>query len=243
MTMSNDKQPEPTAEQFDAYRAMFDHFNARLFGGALPPVILNFSRHAGAVGFFIAEKWRHVMAGATAHEISLNPSYLAMQPTREIASTLVHEMAHLWQHVHGKPSRGYHNREWAEKMASLGFELVNAKTGKPSMSAPALVERTVEGGAFALAFDALPAAALLPWTCGDAAPAAQGATTTTTPGAPGASNAGGARPRLRNKLKYTCPSCGANVWGRHSLKVLCDDGHDPERLICEEDDSAAKLAA
>ena len=34
---------------------------------------------------------------------------------------LVHEMVHLWHHHEGKPSRsGYHNTDWADKMATVG---------------------------------------------------------------------------------------------------------------------------
>jgi hypothetical protein len=36
-------------------------------------------------------------------------------------STLVHEMVHVWQQHCGTPSkRGYHNKEWATKMKSVG---------------------------------------------------------------------------------------------------------------------------
>ena len=45
-------------------------------------------------------------------------------------STLVHEMAHLWQHHFGKPSRSnYHNKEWGDKMREIG--LVPSSTGAP----------------------------------------------------------------------------------------------------------------
>ncbi len=38
-------------------------------------------------------------------------------------ATLAHEMVHLWQHHFGKPGRGrYHNKEWAEKMKSIGLQ-------------------------------------------------------------------------------------------------------------------------
>jgi len=38
----------------------------------------------------------------------------------------VHEMVHLWQHMHGKPgARGYHNKEWAAKMKAIGLQPSN----------------------------------------------------------------------------------------------------------------------
>jgi hypothetical protein len=220
---------EPTAEQFSAYRAMFDHFNRELFAGELPPVILNFSRHAGALGFFAPERWKHLSAGAVVHEISLNPSYLGTRPARETASTLVHEMCHLWQQAFGTPPRrGYHDREWSEKMVSVGLQPVCPKTGKDKMSAPALTHRIIEGGPFARAFDTLPAEALLPWTCAEARVSSGG---TSSGGASGGAGAeGGSAPRTRNKVKYTCPECGCNAWGKPGLRIACVDGHAPAML-------------
>ena len=37
---------DPTQAQFAAYRAIWDYFNATLFGGALRRVVLIFSRRA-----------------------------------------------------------------------------------------------------------------------------------------------------------------------------------------------------
>jgi hypothetical protein len=47
-----------------------------------------------------------------------------------VASTLVDEVAHLWQSMHGKPGRrGYHNGEWPRKMDELG--LTPSSIGEP----------------------------------------------------------------------------------------------------------------
>jgi hypothetical protein len=47
----------------------------------------------------------------------------------------VHEMAHVWQHAHGKPSRnGYHNKEWAAKMDERG--LIPSDTHPPNPARP-----------------------------------------------------------------------------------------------------------
>ena len=61
---------DPTNSQFSAYRRMWDYFNVTLFGGALRPVILNFSRAAHSLGFFAPLRWEH--GEETTHEISLN---------------------------------------------------------------------------------------------------------------------------------------------------------------------------
>jgi hypothetical protein len=47
-----------------------------------------------------------------------------------LSAPLVHEMAHVWQHAHGKRTRnGYHNKEWAAKMDELGQ--LPSDTGQP----------------------------------------------------------------------------------------------------------------
>jgi hypothetical protein len=33
-------------------------------------------------------------------------------------------------------------------------------------------------------------------------------------------------PAAKNKIKYTCPGCEANVWGKPDLNVKCGDCDD-----------------
>ncbi len=178
---------------------MYVYFNRELFGGQLRPVILNFSRAAGALGFFAAGRWGH--ARATTHEISLNPSHLATRSARSVASTLAHEMVHCWQQEHGKPGkRGYHNKQWAAKMDEIG--LVPSSTGKPdgARTGFGMSHYVADSGAFARAFDRMPRSCLLPWSSSDGAPRDS-----------------------RAKIKYTCPTCGANAWGKPDLHLVCGD--------------------
>jgi predicted SprT family Zn-dependent metalloprotease len=92
----------------------------------------------------------------TTDEIALNPSHFRSRTTAEVLSTLVHEMAHLWQHHHGKPSRAsYHNKEWAVKMRALG--LIPSDTGQPGgkQTGQKVSHYIEEGGAFDVACTAL----------------------------------------------------------------------------------------
>lgn len=196
----------PTAAQFGAFEAMFDHFNRALFGGALPPCLLNFSRKAHTYGFFAPGRWEQ--GAEVRHEISLNPSTLKHRQPIEVASTLVHEMAHLWQQEFGTPSRtGYHNREWADRMEAIG--LMPSATAAPGGArvGQRVSHYIVDGGAFAAAFAAMPREYLLPWACGETEKAK-----------------GPARP---SKVKYTCPGCDANVWGKPGLAVVCGECEEP----------------
>jgi predicted SprT family Zn-dependent metalloprotease len=200
MDRSNHK---PTDEQFGAYQAMFDFLNARLFGGELPAVILNFSRKARTLGFFAPERWER-SDGTVVHEISLNPRYLRERGPRDAASTLAHEMAHLWQQVYGKPGRGgYHNRQWAAKMDDIGLTPSSTGAEGGKRTGDRVSHFIVDGGPFDVAFAAMPAECLLPWACGEPDKAAV--------------------EKPRSKVKYSCGTCGINAWGKPELAIICGE--------------------
>jgi hypothetical protein len=189
----------PTADQFGAYGQAYDYFNRTLFGGQLPRCILNFSRHARANGFFSPECWSR--GDERTHEISLNPDVLN-RPLLDSMGTLVHEMVHLWQQEFGKPSRrGYHNAEWAGKMAEIG--LMPSETGQPGgrRTGQRVSHYVIEGGEFDNAFRAMPPEYQLPWTSGQPAE----------------------HPKRADKIKYECITCEVSVWGKAGLNIVCGD--------------------
>jgi len=218
-----DRAADPTETQFAAYRAMYDHFNRTVFDGSLQPVLLTFSRKANTLGCFAPMRW--IKGESTTHEISLNPSYFATRTPREIASTLVHEMAHLWQLQYGHfGKRGYHNQEWAAKMESIG--LMPSSTGAPGGARIGfrMSHYIIEGGLFAVAFDALPEECReFPWTCVEIE---------------GSGVLGLLRKKLaaRSKVKYSCPSCEANAWGKPGLRLVC--GECEFCMVTEDGDGA-----
>lgn len=192
--------PKPH-EQYETYYAMYAHFNAALFDGALAPAVLTFSRQSGTLGFFSPERWE--AGGKTSHEIALNPSYLQARSPIEVASTLVHEMVHAWQAQHGTvPRGGYHDRQWAAKMDSIG--LAPTSTGLPGgrRTGDRMTHLVVDGGPFSRAWHRAPRRCTLPWL---ARP-----------------DAAGKGRRAASKVKYTCEGeCGCNVWGKPGLVIRC----------------------
>jgi len=204
----------PTTTQAEAFQALYDHFNRELFGSTLAPCLLNFSRKSRALGFFAPERWSEHVSGEKIHEISINPSYLSESSPRETASTLVHEMVHLWQQEHGKPGkRGYHNREWARKMADVG--LIASDTAAPGgkQTGTRMSHYIEEGGAFDAAWAARPLSAgeLFPYQCRE-------------------SKATTVRKKRSNasKTKHTCKGgCGLNVWGKPGIIVICGECTEP----------------
>ena len=134
-------------------------------------------------------------------EVSLNPELLRREFV-EVMSTLVHEMVHLWQQEYGSPSRAnYHNREWGVQMREVG--LVPSSTGQPGGKSVGqrMTHYIAQDGPFQAAFDGMPASCKLPWLSGG--------------------KAAKVAPKAQSKIKYTCPECGQNAWGKPGLLVLC----------------------
>lgn len=207
---------KPTTEQFAAYQGLFDYFNRELFNGDLPPCMLNFSRRARSRGFFVNNIWTEG-DDATTHEISLNPDCLD-RPAADSISTLVHEMAHLWQQAHGTPPRrAYHDRQWSAKMEAIG--LMPSTTGEQGGKkvGQKMTHYIIEGGPYLTAFQRMPAELLLPWK---------------TNGQIGKETKG---KKKSSKRKYTCPSCNANAWGKEGLAIVC--GECEEAFEMEEGES------
>jgi len=118
-----------STEIYSQLKVAFDFFNFKLFEGMLPECILTVQREKKTMGYFSPFRWSNT-EGKIVHELAINPAYFAGHPLLEIFQTLVHEQCHLWQQEFGKPSRScYHNREWADKMISIG--LIPTDTGLP----------------------------------------------------------------------------------------------------------------
>lgn len=145
----------PTTELYQSLEEAYEHFNRELFDNQLPEVIFTFQRKSGVMGYFSPERWGN-QAGDTRNEIAINPSFLASSRLIEICQTLVHEMAHCWQHQFGKPSRsGYHNIQWSKKMMSIG--LMPSSTGEPGgmLVGQAMGDYIINDGPFIHSFESL----------------------------------------------------------------------------------------
>jgi predicted SprT family Zn-dependent metalloprotease len=194
-----------TETQFNMLDKLFDYYNQKLFGGKLNDCMINMSRQKGAYGFFQPQNWKKYNlkkeSNKDIHEISLNPNYLD-RPDIEWHSTLVHEMAHLWQQDFGKPSRSnYHNKEWARKMEEIG--LIPSSTGQPGgkKTGQSMTHYVAPDGQFIEAFNRLMEKNI------KYSPL-QGPETNKTVN------------RKAYKTKYEC-LCGNNVWGKPGLHIVC----------------------
>jgi predicted SprT family Zn-dependent metalloprotease len=196
----------PTIEQARVMQYVFDLFNDNLFAGALPQVIMNFSRSSKrTVAFFAPERWKKP-GGEYVHEISLCPRFLD-RGLDEIFSSLVHEQCHLWQHRFGKPSRGgYHNRQWAEKMIEIGLQPKCSSGGDTGQSCS---HEIIPHGKFLKVFEAIDQETV------DMIKALE-------------------PPILKAKqtrVKYLCEKCTTIIYGKPSLNLVCGDCNVQYKLV------------
>lgn len=253
--------PLPTSEAYAELQCAFDHFNQALFEGANPACLITLQRERRTMGYFSPGRFVNTATGEAVDEIALNPGYWASCSIEETLSTLVHEMCHQWQHHFGTPGRrGYHNREWASKMEAIG--LMPSSTGQPGgkRTGERMGDYIIEGGAFALAcadlittayrlswvdrFPCIPARERAPvYPLGDPLPdEAPPLPSSPAPESPGEAEQppgsrwveypGSTAPGRSNRVKFRCPSCGSQAWGKPSLALLCG----------EPDCNAARLA-
>ncbi len=224
----------PTAQAYAELQGAFDHYNARLFDGAIPPVLITMQRESRTYGYFSSRRFAHRSAKETTDEIAINPAYFGVVPLLEILQTVVHEMAHAWQYHHGTPGRrGYHNKEWADKMEAIG--LMPSNTGKPGgkRTGEQMADYAIEGGLFMQAtaelldtgfqvswLDRFPPMLPSTGTVSVSVDAGGDMGISEVPELAGLLEAPSAGNRS-NRVKYRCPVCAAQVWGKPGLRLLC----------------------
>lgn len=206
---------KPTQETYSALQTAYEHFNRELFGGALPECLITLQRKEKRVlGYFWGQRFEELGGELKTDEIAMNPQHFKRRSIEQVLSTLVHEMVHQWQTYSGTPSRkAYHNREWAEKMESVG--LMPSDTGQPGgkKTGQRMSHYIIAGGAFAQTCAVLLSDGFhLSWgeivaeiadDEGDGDPAKKGGKDKT------------------NRVKFICPVCYANAWGKPALKLIC----------------------
>ena len=217
----------PTAQAYAELQLAFDHYNRELFAGELPPCLITMQREKRSYGYFSSERFVHHHDKSKTDEIAINPAYFAVAPLLEVLQTVAHEMVHAWQFHFGNPSRsGYHNREWADKMEAIG--LMPSSTGQPggARTGQKMADYAIPGGPFMLATDALLTQNFrISWV--DRFPAIM--PTPAIDAGAGAGAAGGhladvlqpATGNRSNRIKYRCPTCGVQAWGKPALRLLC----------------------
>jgi hypothetical protein len=204
-------EAQHTKTQYNALQEAYDHFNGALFGDTLPACLITLNRRPKSRGYFIGDNFASlILDGEKTSEIALNPDAFKGRTNKEILSTLAHEMAHLWQHVFGKPGRGgYHNTQWAAKMKEIG--LAPSDSGQPGgkETGDHMTHYIVANGPFdtvTTAFLVRRGEAIL-WCSGE--PSEEGQKRKAKSSA--------------SKTKFSCPDCEQAAWAKPTAKLMCGD--------------------
>jgi SprT-like family len=205
-----------TTTEYHNFDIAYEFFNKNLFADQLPDVFIQLESHAHMRGYFYPDKFSDRINNKTKVDaLVLNPDAFVDRSDEQILSTLVHEMVHGWQRHHGQqpPSRNtYHNKEWAQKMKSIGLYPSNTGAVGGRETGSQMSHYIIPDGTFQQAFHKLQKTKFrLNWH--------------PTPRAN--------RTKARNsKTKFTCEGCGQNCWGKPDLQVRCEaDGCDQHPLM------------
>ena len=210
--------PKPTKETYDQFQRAYESLNTALFEGALPNCLITLQRRTGTYGYFSRARFARE-DGEVSDEIALNPAHFQDRSVAEVLATLAHEMVHLWQHAFGKPGRGrYHNREWAEKMKTIGLQPTDSDAGDGKETGERVHHRIVEGGPFDRAVARLTGRGFsITWKDNPDEPDETDGEVKKKPPS-GASKSG-------KRVRYDCPECGQHAWAKFEANIKCGE-HD-----------------
>lgn len=201
-TTASEEYSTRTAELYGKLSEAYEFFNKELFAGALPQALITLQRKKSAYGFFHGDRFEDG-SQKQIDEIALNPTHFAVRPAKEVISTLVHEMAHLWQHHFGKSGRGgYHNRQWGDKMKEIGLWPSSTGLEGGKETGTKVSHYIIATGPYDKAFDKLMESMQLDFLKENLMLKAK---------------------KTSKKIKYTCAQCGAKAWGKPELNIECGE--------------------
>jgi predicted SprT family Zn-dependent metalloprotease len=217
MSDSNTQSVKPTRETYDPLQQAYENLNRSLFAGELPNCLITLQRSKKSFGYFCGDRFGRA-DGTLTDEIALNPSHFRDRPQEEVLATLAHEMAHLWQHHFGTPGRGrYHNREWADKMKSIGLQPTSTGKDDGPETGDVMGHLIVPDGAFDRTVRKLLARGLVvSWIeQPEKLPA------------PDDDEDAKAESKSGKRVRYICPHGDMKAWARHGAKLVCGEHMEP----------------
>ena len=199
---------------------MFALFNAHFYASELarPAITVSPDGGRGAYGWCtVYEIWQ--ANGQEYREINICAEYIN-RPISDVAATMLHEMAHLYNHTHGfkdvSNNGYYHNKKFKETAEAHGMAISHHHTYGWTVT-----DLTPETAAWIAQQPELSDIAANRQTTlqikikGDDDSGEDGETTTTIKG--------GRRTSKNRSIKYVCPKCGAIIRATKLVNVVCGD--------------------
>lgn len=199
---------------------MFDLFNDHFYAGELarPAITVSPDGGRGAYGWCtVYEIWQ--ANGQAYREINICAEYIN-RPISDVAATMLHEMAHLYNLTHGikgvSNNGYYHNKKFKETAEAHGLAISHQHTYGWTVT-----DLTPETAAWIAQHPELSDIAANRQTTlqikikGDDDSSEDGETTTTIKG--------GRSTSKNRSIKYVCPKCGAIIRATKKVNVVCGD--------------------
>lgn len=201
------------SNQIASMEAAFGILNERLFDGELHRPVITIYANPGTYGHFTPWKsWDDSATGEGREEINLSADQMN-RDLIDIMATLVHEMCHLYCHMHGIKDTSrqgrYHNANFKAVAIAHGLRCRSGEHYGFHVTNPgrALLDMEAEGCFETVRHDLCRKSELAARVGGEKT-----------------GNAGGQPTRARRKQhRYECPSCGAWVRSTKEVHVMCAD--------------------
>ena len=198
--------------------AMFDLFNHHFYNGEItrPAITVSPDGGRGAYGWCsVYEIWQ--ASGEAYREINICAEYID-RPIGEVAATMLHEMAHLYNLTHeirDVSNNGYyHNKKFKDTAEAHGLHIEHHATYGWTITT--LSEETAEWLTQQPGMADITASRKTMLQIKTKADDDEGGETTTT-------IKGGRSTSKNRSIKYVCPHCGAIIRATRQVNVVCGD--------------------
>lgn len=199
---------------------MFDLFNRHFYGGELtrPAITVSPDGGRGAYGWCsVYEIWKD--RDEAFREINICAEYID-RPIAEVAATMLHEMAHLYNITHGiqdvSNNGYYHNAKFKATAEAHGLHI--EKDNRYGWTVTTLTDDTAAWLTEQPGMEDITASrqTLLE------------VTTTSDDGSEETTTVKGGRQTSKNRsIKYVCPECGTIIRATREVNVVCGDCRAP----------------
>lgn len=229
------EETKTSIELYTKIQVVIDEIDQRFFSGKgkqkIPELVFSINNLCrSCVTAFVAPDALYDKSNNKRYQyVGINPRHLNRE-VGEILATICHELCHVYEHAYIHiPRGGYHDKEWDKLMRECGLEpkyLNKSKTAVTTVIA--------EDGIFTEYIkDFIKNHGEDYFNIVEYSPLVEHMTKVALglddegeedDDSPKPDNADKPIKKYnRNKIKYTCPECGAKVWGKSGLHIECVD--------------------
>jgi len=217
----------------DEIRRLFDLFNEHYYAGELARPVITIQtngRERRVMGWCTCDKvWKDHTTGEYYYEITICSEYL-YRDVKEICSTLLHEMVHLYCQEKGikdtSRSNTYHNKRFKEMAESHGLivtydEKIGWSSSQLTPEAMTFVEENADKDVFVVTRNRHSAPKPPKQPTGSQEDESGGE----AEGEPETGTEDGTEPEKpkQSLRKYVCPKCGCIIRASKEVNVICGD--------------------